>query len=146
MTLSQAKPGRERPRKGEKKNYRSDKFLPNPEQRIAKKFKKLKNIILASFQAKTGWERPRKREKKLSIRPITTRLGLQNSKKNSKKVQKIKKHDYGYFSSQNGTGLAEKERKKKIIVPISSYPTRNREFQKNSKKIQKYKKHHYNLF
>ena len=29
---------------------------------IEKKFKKLKNIILASFQAKIGWERPRKRE------------------------------------------------------------------------------------
>ena len=40
MTLSQAKPGRERPRKGEKKNYRSDKFLPNPEQRITKKQQK----------------------------------------------------------------------------------------------------------
>ena len=33
-------------------------------QKIAKKFKKLKNTIMASFQTKIGWERPRKRENK----------------------------------------------------------------------------------
>ena len=50
-------------------------------------------------------------------------------------------------------GKAEKERKKnkkkkktkKKIIPMSSYPTRNRKFQKNSKKIQKTKKHHYGI-
>ena len=52
-------------------------------KKIVKKFKKLKNIIMASFQAKTG----------------------QDSLRN---------------------------RKKKIIVPINYYPTRNRKFQKNS--------------
>ena len=36
-----------------------------------------------------------------------------------------------------------RKKKIKIIVPITSYPTRNREFQKNSKKIQKIKKYHY---
>ena len=40
MTLFQAKPGRERPRKREKKNYRSDKFLTDPEQRIQKQQQK----------------------------------------------------------------------------------------------------------
>ena len=34
----------------------------------------------------------------------------------------------------------------KIIVPISSYPTRYKEFQRNSKKIEKFKKHHYTFF
>ena len=68
---------------------------------------------MASFQAKTGRERPRKREKKLSLRSVPTRPGI----KNSKKIQNIKKHHYGFFSSQNEMGLAEKE--KKIIVPIS---------------------------
>ena len=29
---------------------------------------------------------------------------------------------------------------------MSSYPTRNKEFQKNGKKIQKIKKHHYGFF
>ena len=31
-------------------------------QKIAKKFKKLKNTIMVSFQAKIGWRRLRKRE------------------------------------------------------------------------------------
>ena len=52
-----AKIGRERQRKREKKNYRSDQFLLDAEKRISKKFKKLKNILMASFKAKTGWER-----------------------------------------------------------------------------------------
>ena len=33
-------------------------------KKIAKKFKKLKNTIMASFQAKIGWKMPRKREYK----------------------------------------------------------------------------------
>ena len=33
-------------------------------QKIAKKFKKLKNTIMASFQTKIGWERSRKRKNK----------------------------------------------------------------------------------
>ena len=33
-------------------------------KKIAKKFKKLKNIIMASFQAKIRWKRLRKRENK----------------------------------------------------------------------------------
>ena len=32
--------------------------------KIAKKFQKLKNTIMASFQAKIGWKMMRKREKK----------------------------------------------------------------------------------
>ena len=34
--------------------------------------------------------------------------------KNSKKIQKIKKHHYHFFSSPNKLGNAEKERKLKI--------------------------------
>ena len=61
MPSFQAKIGCERPRKKENKNYRSDRFLPNPEYRIQKKKQKKlkKNIIMASFQTKTGWERLR---------------------------------------------------------------------------------------
>ena len=33
-------------------------------KKIATKFKKLKNIIMASFQAKIGWKRLRNRENK----------------------------------------------------------------------------------
>ena len=46
--------------KGRKKKNHSDGFLPDPEQKIRKKqkkkFKKLENTIIASFQAKIGWE------------------------------------------------------------------------------------------
>ena len=61
--------------------------------------------------------------------------------KKSKKIQKIKKHHYRFFSSQYNLGNAKKEKKK--IVPISSYQTRNRKFQKNSKKN---KNHHFRNF
>ena len=68
MVSFQAKPGWERQRMREIKNYRSYTFLPDPEQRIQKKqqkkFKKLKSTIRASLLNKTGWERPRKRENK----------------------------------------------------------------------------------
>ena len=65
-------------------------------------------------------------------------------KKIRKKIQNIKKHRCGFFSSQNMLGKAEKERKlKKKIVPKSYYPTCNKEFQKNSKKL---KKQHYGFF
>ena len=68
---------------------------------------------MASFQAKMGWERPRKREKKLLFRSVPNRLGIENYlKKNSKKIEKFKKHHYDFISSQNGSGEAEKERKK----------------------------------
>ena len=57
---------------------------------------------MASFQAKTGWVWLRKR-KKIIIVPINS-YSIKNRKlkKNSKKNQKIKKHHYGFFSSQNG--------------------------------------------
>ena len=37
-------------------------FYPTWNKELPKKFKKLKNTILASFQAKISWERLRKRE------------------------------------------------------------------------------------
>ena len=67
----QNKIGWKRPRKRENKNYRSVPFRSVPTRRviensnkIPKKFKKLKNTIMASLQAKTGWKRPRRRENK----------------------------------------------------------------------------------
>ena len=67
---------------------------------------------MASFQAKICRGRPRKRENKKKIVP-TSSYSTRNRKfqKNSKKLQKIRKHYYGFFSSQNMLGKAEKERK-----------------------------------
>ena len=67
MTSFQAKMGRERLRKREKK-----KIVPITSyltrnrklKRNRRKFKKFKNIVMASFQAKTGQESQRKKEKK----------------------------------------------------------------------------------
>ena len=67
---------------------------------------------MTSVQAKKGWERPRKGEKKIidpdSFYPTRNR----ELQKNSKKIQKIKKHHYGFFSRKNGMRLAKKEKKK----------------------------------
>ncbi|MDM1279370.1 hypothetical protein HXZ65_14150, partial [Acinetobacter indicus] len=57
-------------REGER-NYRSGPFVPDPNERlpkkIAKKSKKLKNIILALFQVKTGRDRPRKGKREILV-------------------------------------------------------------------------------
>ena len=54
MASFQANIGRKRPAKRENKNYRSIPFLPNTSLKIPKKFKKLKNSVMASFQVKIG--------------------------------------------------------------------------------------------
>ena len=58
-------------RKSENKNYRSVPFRSIPTRReieifkrLAKKFRKLKNNIMASFQSKIGWKRLKKKENK----------------------------------------------------------------------------------
>ena len=61
--------GLKMPRKRENNNYRSVPFRSHPTlnrkfQKIAKKFKKLKNTIMASFQAKIGGKMTRKTENK----------------------------------------------------------------------------------
>ena len=113
MSTFQAKTVWDQLTKRKKKNYRFNQFLPDQEQKIpkkiAKKFKKLKNIIMASFQAKTGWETPRKREKKIIVPICSYPIRNRELKKNSNKIQKIKKHHYVFISSQIGQGEAEKE-------------------------------------
>ena len=49
MASFQAKTGWERPRKREKKNYRSDQFLLDPKQRIPKKQQKIQKIKKTSL-------------------------------------------------------------------------------------------------
>ena len=65
MAYCQAKIGWKRQRKRENKNivpFRSVPTRPVREhsKKIGKKFKKLKNTIMASFQAKICWKRLRK--------------------------------------------------------------------------------------
>ena len=78
-------------------------------KKIAKKLKKLNNIIIASFQAKIGWKTQRKRENKnchsVSFRTYPTRN--RKFQKNSKKFQQC---HYVIISSQNRLENVEKER------------------------------------
>ena len=66
---------------------------------------------MASFQDKIGWERPRKRENKKNRSNEFLPDPEQRISKNSKTVPTIKKHHYGFFSSENRLEKAEKERK-----------------------------------
>ena len=68
---------------------------------------------MASFQAKIGWKWPRKRENKnyrsVPFRSYPTRN--RKFQKISKKVQKVKKHHYGFIPRQNRLAKDDKERK-----------------------------------
>ena len=66
MDSHPAKIGWKRVRKSKNKNYRSVPTRREIEifKRLAKKFRKLKNTIMASFRSKIGWKRPRKTENK----------------------------------------------------------------------------------
>ena len=54
---------------------------------------------MVSFQSKIGWKRLRKTENK-SYRSVSFLSGTKQKikKKNSKKIQKIKKYHYGFIS------------------------------------------------
>ena len=97
-------------------------FRPVPNQRVignskkmAKKFDKLNNTIMASFQGKIGWKRPRKRKninyRSVPFRSVPTQRVTENYKKIANKIQKTKKYYYGFISSQNRLEKAEKEKK-----------------------------------
>ena len=81
---------------------------------------------MKSFQAKVDWKRMGKREnKKLSFRFVPTRCVIENSKKKTKKIQKIKKYHYEFISSQNRLEKDEKDRNKNFcsvsFLPNAQY-------------------------
>ena len=72
-------------------------------KKIVKKFKKFKNHFPTLFLAKTGLDRPKKRKKKnLLPNSVETRVGQENSEKNCKKIEKIKKPLSDIIFNQNG--------------------------------------------
>ena len=95
MDSYQVKIGWKRMRKSENKNYRSVPFRSRREieisKRIAKKFKKFKNTVMASFQSKIGQKRPRKTENK-NYRSVSFIPGakFKIKKKIAKKFKKLK--------------------------------------------------------
>ena len=99
--------------KEKKKFYSRIPFILDPGKKIpkniAKKFEKLKNLFLALFLAKRH-EIGRETEKKnLVPNFVHTRPGQENSEKNSKKTQKIKKPLSSSIFGQNGMRQVEKE-------------------------------------
>ena len=66
-----------------------------------------------SYQAKIGWKRMRKSKNK-NYRSVPFRSNPTRNRKfekNSKKIQKIKKFNYGFNSVQNRLEEGEKNRK-----------------------------------
>ena len=99
---------------------------------------------MGSFQAKIGWKRLKKRENKnyrfVSFRSYTTHKRW-FKKKIGKKIQKIKKPSYGFFSSQNRWEKAEKKRKKNLsfrsVPPWRVIKNSKKEWQENWKILKK---------
>ena len=102
---------------------------------------------MASFQANIGWEMPKKRENKNYHSDQFQPNPLQRIRKKQQKNSKDKKTSFQLLLNPKQVGKCREREKIKIIVPISFYPTRYREFQKNSKKIKKkIKIHRYGFF
>ena len=82
-------------------------------KKIAKKFKKLKNLFPAIFLSKTGCNRPRKREKNFSaeFRSYSTRL-RKFQKKRAKKLKIIKNLFPAIFLAKMGLDRPRKQEKK----------------------------------
>ena len=67
-------------------------------------------------------EAEKERKKKLLFRFVPTRCVIENSKKITNKLKKLKKYHYEFISSQNRLEKMKK-REIKIIVPFRSVPT-----------------------
>ena len=79
-------------------------------RKIAKKIKKTSLWIL--FKPKQEGQAKNEREKNILVPIHSNTTRNREFQKYSKKIQKIKKHHYGLFPTQNGTGEAENMRKK----------------------------------
>ena len=67
---------------------------------------------MATSQAKIGRKRMRKREIKITVPFRSGPTRVIKLKKNSEKIQEIKKYHYGYISSRNREEKDEKKRNK----------------------------------
>ena len=95
---------------------------------------------MASFQAKKGCERQRKRENR---NYCTDQFQTNPKQRIPKKNFKNQKTALWLLFKPKLVEKGREREKIKIIISISSYPIRYKEFQKNSKKI---KKQHYGFF
>ena len=115
MPLFQAKMGCKMPRKRGYKNYRSVSFQPNAKQKIPKKQQKnskIKKIPLwLQFKPKQVGKGCEREKTKIIITFRFNPTRNRKFQKHSKKIKKIKKYRYVFFSSQNRFEKDEKRRK-----------------------------------
>jgi len=113
--------------------------FPDPSLRIPKKiakiFKQLKNVILASFQAKMGRDKPKKRRKKkfLARNCFYPTRAREFRKKITKKFKKLKNIIFASFHAEMGRDRPKKSEN-------FSFPDPSLRIAK--KKYHKIKKHH----
>ena len=81
-------------------------------------------MILMLFLYEMVWDRPRKRKKNFSPEFCSYPTRARKFQKNSKKFKKIRKHNSGIISIQNGLREAKKEKKKNFSHKFRSYPSR----------------------
>ena len=99
-----------RPRKRENKNYCSvpTRRVIENSKKVAKKFKKLKNSTMDSFQTKYVRKGRESEKKKITVSFCPTRHVIENSRKIAKKFRKLKKYHYDIISRKNRLEKAEK--------------------------------------
>ena len=113
MASSKAKTGRQRLRMRQKENSRFEPFQLDLEEGIPEKQQKNeKTSLWILFKPKQEGQAKNEREKNILVPIHSNSTRNREFQKNSKKIQKIKKHHYGFFPTQNRTGEAENMKKK----------------------------------
>ena len=113
MASSKAKTGRQRLRMRQKENSRFEPFQLDLEEGIPEKQQKNeKTSLWILFKPKQEGQAKNEREKNILVPIHSNPTRNREFQKNSKKIQKIKKHHYGFFPTQNRMGEAENMRKK----------------------------------
>ena len=133
MASFQAKTGWETSRKRENKNYRSDQFQPDPDQRISKNSKKIQKIKTFHYNFFSSKNRLGKAEKETKI--IVPINSYQTCNRKFQKNSKNYKTPLGLLFEPKHVEEGREREKIKIIVPISSNPDPEQRIQK--KKQQK---------
>ena len=81
----------------------------------------------------------------LVLNSVPTRRRLENSKKNSKKIQKIKKTSFPRYFYPNRDEIGREREKTNFVLNFVPIRHGLENSQKNSKKFQKIKKSHFDI-
>ena len=123
---------------------RNRKFQKNS-RKIKKSQKTPSQLLSKPKQVRNGVES--QKIKKKSFRWVSLPDPEQKtSKKNSRKIQKIRKHHHSFFPSQNRLGKVEKEGKKKKSFRFAPTQPGIENIKQIAEKIQKIREHHHSFF